>query len=71
MQNNTTTIPLNQNKMKTAMQEHIIWLISAIDLCKENAPTLVNCLNVCLSDAESRLEIEKEQIIETYNEEGD
>jgi len=57
--------------MKTAMQEHIIWLISAIDLCKENAPTLVNCLNVCLSDAESRLEIEKEQIIETYNEEGD
>jgi hypothetical protein len=53
--------------MKTAMQEHIEWLKSTIDISKEHAPTLVNCLQLCLSDSESRLEIEKEQIIEAVN----
>jgi hypothetical protein len=49
--------------METAMQQHIEWLKATLDLCKENAPTLVNCISLCISDAESRLEMEKEQII--------
>jgi len=53
--------------MKTAMQQHIEWLKATLDICKENAPTLVNCINLCISDSESRLGIEKEQIIEAYN----
>jgi hypothetical protein len=48
--------------METAMQQHIEWLKATLDLCKENAPTLVNCISLCISDAESRLEMEKEQI---------
>ena len=51
---------------QTAMQEHIEWLKATLDLCKENAPTLVNCINLCISDAESRLEIEKQQIINSF-----
>ena len=49
------------------MQQHIEWLKATLDICKENAPTLVNCINLCISDSESRLGIEKEQIIEAYN----
>jgi len=52
--------------MKTAMQEHIEWLKATLDICKENAPSLVNCLELCINDAESKLEMEKEQIIEAY-----
>jgi|688.fasta_scaffold1401093_2 hypothetical protein len=52
--------------METAMQQHIEWLKATLDLCKENAPTLVNCISLCISDAESRLEMEKEQIIDAY-----
>jgi hypothetical protein len=52
--------------MKTAMQQHIEWLKATLDICKENAPTLVNCINLCLSDAESRLEMEKQQIENAY-----
>jgi hypothetical protein len=48
--------------MKTAMQQHIEWLKATLDICKENAPTLVNCINLCISDSESRLGTEKEQI---------
>jgi hypothetical protein len=49
--------------MKTAMQDHIEWLKDTLYICKENAPTLVNCINLCISDAQSRLEMEKQQII--------
>jgi hypothetical protein len=56
--------------METAMQQHIEWLKATLDLCKENAPTLVNCISLCISDAESRLEMEKEQIIEAMDRMG-
>ena len=57
----------NRMDMKqTAMQEHIEWLKATLEICKEHAPTLVNCISLCISDAESRLEIEKEQIKEGY-----
>lgn len=52
---------------QTAMQEHIEWLNATLDICKEHAPSLINCLKLCVRDAESRLEKEKEQIIESYN----
>ena len=52
--------------MKTAMQQHIEWLKATLDICKENAPTLVNCINLCISDSESRLGIEKEQIMKAF-----
>lgn len=51
-----------ENK-QTAMQEHIEWLKATLEICKENALSLVNCLELCLKDAESKLEIEKQQII--------
>jgi hypothetical protein len=54
--------------MKTAMQQHIEWLKATLDICKENAPTLVNCINLCISDSESRLGMEKEQISIAYKE---
>jgi hypothetical protein len=54
---------------QTAMQEHIEWLKATLEICKEHAPTLVNCISLCTSDAESRLEMEKQQI-ETAFEEG-
>jgi len=50
------------------MQEHIEWLKATLEICKEHAPTLVNCISLCISDAESRLEMEKEQIINAYEE---
>ena len=50
--------------MKTAMQEHIEWLKATLDICKENAPSLVNCLELCINDAESKLEMEKQQMID-------
>jgi hypothetical protein len=56
--------------METAMQQHIEWLKATLDLCKENAPTLVNCISLCISDAESRLEMEKQQIIEAMDRMG-
>ena len=66
-QNNTTTKPLNQNKMKqTAMQEHIEWLKATIEIAEEQYPILVNTLKLCLNDAIQRLEMEKEQIIDAY-----
>jgi len=52
--------------MKTAMQEHIEWLKATLEICKENAPSLINCLKLCLKDAESKLEMEKEQIKNAY-----
>jgi hypothetical protein len=59
----------NRMDMKqTAMQEHIEWLKATLEICKEHAPTLVNCISLCISDAESRLEMEKEQIINAYEE---
>jgi hypothetical protein len=51
---------------QTAMQEHIEWLKATLEICKEHAPTLVNCISLCISDAESRLEMEKEQMEKTW-----
>ena len=51
---------------QTAMQEHINWLKVTLDICKENQPTLVNCISLCIADAESKLAIEKQQMIESY-----
>ena len=52
--------------MKTAMQEHIDWLKSTLEICKEHSTPLINCLKLCISDAESKLEMEKQQIIDAY-----
>jgi len=52
--------------MKTAMQEHIDWLQSTLEICEEHATPLINCLKLCISDAESKLEIEKRQIENAY-----
>ena len=48
------------------MQEHIDWLQSTLEICEEHATPLINCLKLCISDAESKLEMEKVQIMETY-----
>jgi hypothetical protein len=48
---------------QTAMQQHIEWLKATLEICKEHAPTLVNCISLCISDAESRLEMERKQIM--------
>jgi hypothetical protein len=53
--------------MKTAMQEHIDWLKSTLEICEEHATPLINCLKLCISDAESKLEMEKQQIIDAHN----
>jgi len=55
------------NKEQTALQQHIEWLKDTVEISKEHAPILVNVINLCIKDAESRLELEKQQIIETYN----
>jgi hypothetical protein len=49
------------NMEQTAMQEHIQWLKDTLEISKEQAPILCNCINLCISDAESRLQKEKEQ----------
>jgi hypothetical protein len=51
---------------QTAMQEHIEWLKATLEICKEHAPTLVNCISLCISDAESRLEMERKQIMKAW-----
>lgn len=48
------------------MQEHIEWLKATLDICEDTAPSLVNCLKLCINDAESKLEMEKEQIEDAY-----
>jgi len=50
------------NMEQTAMQEHIQWLKDTLEISKEQAPILCNCISLCISDAESRLQKEKEQI---------
>ncbi len=54
--------------MKTALQEHIEWLEDTLSLAMEHAPILENCLKLCISDAKHRLEKEKHQIENAYNE---
>jgi hypothetical protein len=49
--------------METAMQQHINWLKGCIELLDEQAPIIEKTLMLCLKDAESRLDAEKEQII--------
>jgi hypothetical protein len=51
---------------QTAMQQHIEWLESTIEIAKEQTPILVNALKLCLNDAKHRLQIEKEQIIDAF-----
>jgi hypothetical protein len=53
--------------MRTAMQEHLEWLKSKLEICEDYAPRLVNCIELCISDAESRLEMEKEQIMGAWH----
>ena len=53
------------NRYKRDMKTAVEWLQEAL-MISENAPTLVNCINLCISDAESRLEIEKQQIINSF-----
>ncbi len=48
---------------QTAMQQHIEWLESTIEIAQEQTPILVNVLKLCLNDATQRLAMEKEQII--------
>jgi hemoglobin-like flavoprotein len=52
---------------QTAMQEHIQWLKDTLEISKEQAPILCNCISLCISDAESRLQKEKEHIINAWN----
>jgi hypothetical protein len=47
--------------METAMQQHINWLKGCIELLDEQAPIMEKTLMLCLKDAESRLDAEKEQ----------
>ena len=49
------------------MQEHIQWLKDTLEISKEQAPILCNCISLCISDAESRLEKEKKQIIKSFS----
>ena len=51
---------------RTAMQNHIDWIKTTLEISKDEAPILVNCLELCLKNAESKLEEEKNQIIYTY-----
>ena len=52
---------------QTAMQQHIEWLESTIEIAQEQTPILVNVLKLCLNDATQRLAMEKEQIVTTWN----
>ena len=49
-------------KKETAMQQHINWLKGCIELLDEHAPIMEKTLMLCLKDAESRLDAEKEQM---------
>jgi hypothetical protein len=53
---------------QTAMQEHIEWLKSTLEICEEHATPLINCLKLCISDAEYKLKLEKEQIQNAFDE---
>ena len=44
---------------QTAMQEHIEWLKSTLEICEEHAKPLINCLNLCIAHAESKLQMAK------------
>ena len=52
---------------QTAMQEHIEWLKATIEIAEEQSPILVNALKLCLNDATQRLEMEKEQIKDAWD----
>jgi hypothetical protein len=51
---------------KTAMQQHIEWLEATIEIAEQQAPVLVNALNLCLNDAKQKLQMEKEQEQRAY-----
>lgn len=51
--------------MKTAMQEHVQWLKEVVEISKEQqcSQDVINALEYCIEGAQSKLEMEKEQII--------
>ena len=51
---------------QTAMQQHIEWLEATIEIAEQQAPVLVNALNLCLNDAKQKLQMEKEQITQSF-----
>jgi hypothetical protein len=53
--------------MKTAMQEHIQWLEDTLEITKEFAPSLDQCIRLCMSDAKHRLDDEQQRIKQAYN----
>lgn len=53
--------------MKTAMKQHIEWLKEALKICKDAESTVLRILELALIDAECKLDIEKTQINEAYN----
>jgi hypothetical protein len=53
-------------KKETAMQQHINWLKGCIELLDEQAPIMEKTLMLCLKDAESRLDAEKEQMQDLF-----
>jgi hypothetical protein len=52
--------------METAMQQHINWLKGCIEIATEHAPIMEKTLMLCLKDAESRLDAEKEQMQDLF-----
>jgi len=50
--------------MNKALEEHIEWMEATLSIAEEQAPTLVNCLKLCISDAKLRLYKEEEQMEE-------
>ena len=52
--------------METAMQQHINWLKGCIEITTEQAPIMEKTLMLCLKDAESRLDAEKEQMQDLF-----
>lgn len=53
--------------MKTAMEQHIEWLKEALEICNDSEPTLLKILELALTDSQDRLNEEKKQINEAYN----
>ena len=49
---------------RTAMQQHIEWLKDTLEIAEENKLIIANILRLCLKDAEQKLSIDKDQMIE-------
>lgn len=53
--------------MKTALQQHIDWLEATLEIAEEHTLMLTNVLKLCINDAKSRLETEKEQLRDAWD----